>query len=125
MSAPDGTPIDLRHPRWCDPTRCEAGITEIVGDHRSRIMSIRPEQPYDSATEMWLIQPVHDPLEQTEPWIVVRFTDRRISGEVDAVATYTLRLGEAGMIAEALTTLVELGERRELIDEAEWSGGAS
>lgn len=120
MNAPDGTPVDSRHPSWCDPLRCEAGRDDILGDHRSRIMTIRPLQPFDLETDLWLVQPVHDPVTETEPWIFLRFTGRRHNGEIDSVSTFSLRLDEADAIAEALATLVELGQERRYVTPEEW-----
>jgi hypothetical protein len=125
MSAPDSTPTDTRHPSWCDPTRCEAENTEIVGDHRSRVMEIRPRQPYDEKISAWLFVPVHGPVTEA-PWLFVQFSDRRHNGELDSLTTYSLRLNQAEDLAEALSTLVDLGRSGEPVDEETWrSGGAT
>jgi hypothetical protein len=119
MSAPDGTPIDLRHPSWCDPDRCEADNTEIVGDHRSRVMTIPPRQPYDEKISAWLFVPVHGPVDEA-PWVFVQFEDRRHNGELDSLTTYSLRLDQSEDFAEVLTTLAGLGRDRTLVEESVW-----
>jgi hypothetical protein len=125
VTAPDGTPTDTRHPSWCDPARCEAENTEIVGDHRSRVMTIPPRQPYDEKISAWLFVPVHGPADET-PWLFVQFEDRRHNGELDALTTYSLRLNQAEDLAEALSTLVSLGRAGTPVDEETWrSGGAT
>jgi hypothetical protein len=112
--------VDRRHPSWCNLTRCEADNEQILGDHRSRVMEVRPREPYDERVSLWLLQPVHDSLAETKPWIFLRFEDRRVNGEVDSVATYSLRLDEAEDLSEALATVVELARRATLVDEDEW-----
>lgn len=124
MSAPDGTAVDRRHPSWCDPVRCEAGRDDIIGDHRSRVMEVRSREPYDLKVRLWLGVPVHGPVDEA-PWVHVEVLDYRHNGELDNLSTYTWRLSQAEDLAEALSTMVDLGRSGEPVDEDEWRGGAS
>jgi hypothetical protein len=119
MNAPGGSEIDRRHPSWCDVTRCEAENTDLVGDHRSRVMGVRRREPYDLACKLWLGIPVHGPVTE-EPWIHLQVEERGYNGELTLLQTLTLRLAECEDLAEALSTMVDLGRSGEPVDEDEW-----
>lgn len=111
-------PGDPRHPHWCSPLACRAGVAG--GDHRSQPITIVRANPSSEQSTVWLSQVGSDPLAESTVFLNVRVEQLAPSGEPDLLVTHAFFLVEAGQLAAVMSLLTARGEDRTLVGPEDW-----
>lgn len=113
-------PADPRHPHWCQRAYCEMYKPGTLRDHRTAPVSVQPAEPVAIArTEVWLSQPIDEPLDTALVHLNVRVTEE-VAGEVTSVDSWSFGVAEARQVASLMLLLAKRGQERRYTEPEEW-----
>jgi hypothetical protein len=124
VTAPNGSPVDRRHPAWCSYRRCSITTGQGI-DHRSEAIPVERVHDFDLRAEVWLTMHLFEPPERAEVWAHVRVSEIGTDGEVERITTEDLHIVQAEQLGSILVLLARRGAEGLLVSEDDWRAGTT